>query len=155
MTPTEVPGITDAIEVSYSGRHACALTAKHELYCWGAMMGYLPAAANGHPACQMKFVPHPPPPPCPPSSAQDNACSRAEWNASQESGGELAPILDGICLPPAEADARTPVRIDVVAQPVAVSTFLDWTAVVTASGEVVTWSGDAVYAPRRVVNVTP
>jgi hypothetical protein len=34
-TPTVVPGITDPVDVGTMSRLACALTAAHEVLCWG------------------------------------------------------------------------------------------------------------------------
>lgn len=36
LSPSEVPGIADARSVAVSRRHACALTANGDVYCWGS-----------------------------------------------------------------------------------------------------------------------
>jgi hypothetical protein len=153
-TPVEVLGVTDATYVSASGTHACALTAKHELYCWGASAG--PdgkAAMDALPTCKVRKVKSTPVQ-CPPVGASgDDVCRRMQWNAAQNPGDDVIVEEDGTCVRPDEKFVARAVRITTVTQPIAVATQGTWTFAISANGEVAQWSRAVFSARFRIPTV--
>lgn len=153
--PAEVAGLVDIVTVSYSGTHACALSATHALYCWGSGAGPdgVPAM-RALPRCKQRTVTLPPP--CTPDpGGPDDPCGRMTWNARRRGEGDTETVTehDGTCVGPGEAYVARPVRITLVPVPIFVATSGTRTVALGADGLLTTWGRDSDYEQHAIPTV--